>query len=544
MFYPQANNIAAIHEDYNKTLWIGTYGGKLLQFNRESNTFVYWPYGLNMLTEVGTKYIMSFYEDRADSGSVLWIGTHSAGLAKLTWDDRGIGDIIHWQPEPGNPESINNFDVRCIHGDDFGRLWLGTAGGGLNIFGPKTEQFAHLVNEPGNLNSLSSNFVKCIYASANDSGRVLWIGTDAGLDKLVLDGTDIETVKFFHYKAKDGLPSEYICGILEDDNGYLWLSTIKGLSRFDPRTDTFRNYDIHDGLQGNEFTTGAALKSLSGEMFFGGINGFNSFYPDSIRDNPHFPPVVITDFQISNESVGISQQNQTPLRKHISETDEIVLSHRDNVFSFEFAALDYNTSEKNQYAYRMEGFDEDWIYSGTRRFATYTNLDPGEYVFRVKGSNNDGVWNEEGTSVRIIVTPPWWKTWWAYTLYVILIGALFYGYRRFELSKVRLVNDLKMQQLEANKLREIDHIKSRFFANISHEFRAPLTLILGPLKRLLSGDFQGDPKDQFRLMLRNGQRLLLLITQLLDLSKLEAGRMFLKARPENIVKVLINIVSQ
>ncbi|MFQ5797448.1 MAG: ATP-binding protein, partial [Bacteroidota bacterium] len=307
---------------------------------------------------------------------------------------------------------------------------------------------------------------------------------------------------------------------------------------------SFKNYYVQDGLQSNEFNLGAYHKSRSGEMFFGGINGFNSFYPDSIKDNPHIPPLVITGFQIFNESVKISPQGETPLQKHISVTDEIVLSHKDNVFSFEFAALDYNAPEKNQNAYMMEGFDEDWIYSGTRRFATYTNLDPGEYVFRVRGSNNDGIWNEEGTSVRIIITPPWWQTWWAYTVYVILIVAVLYGIRRFEVNRERLAHDLKLQRFEAEKLREFDQMKSRFFANISHEFRTPLTLILGPLKKLTSGDSQGDAKEQFRMMLRNGQRLLRLINQLLDFSKLEAGRMSLQARPENIVRLLKSIVSQ
>ncbi|MFQ5631020.1 MAG: two-component regulator propeller domain-containing protein, partial [bacterium] len=445
IFYPQANNIIAIHEDYHGILWIGTYGGKLFQFDRETERFVYWPFGQNFLNHIFTKYILSFYENAADSGRILWLGTRANyGLAKMIRNDEGSGDFLHWGSETENPDAINSNDVFCIYGDESGRLWLGTGGGGVNIFDPKTEKFTHLLNEPGNPNSLGSNVVNCIYTSPADSGAILWLGTEAGLNKLVLEDRNPETARFFHFKEKDGLPNDYICGILADDRGNLWLSTLNGLSRFDPKTETFRNYDAHDGLQGGEFTRGAAFKTRSGEMYFGGTNGLNSFHPDSLRDNPHIPPILITDFQILNEPIEISPNGETPLLKHVFATNEIVLSHRDNVFSFEFAALDYNAPQKNQYAYMMEGFDEDWIYSGSRRFVTYTNLDPGKYVFRVKGSNNDGVWNEEGTFVRIIITPPWWQTWWAYALYTVLIALALYGARRFEIARVHLRNELRL----------------------------------------------------------------------------------------------------
>ena len=271
---------------------------------------------------------------------------------------------------------------------------------------------------------MSHNIVISIY---EDQSGWLWFGTLGG----GLNRFDREQEAFICYREKNGLPSNIIYGILEDERGHLWLSTNKGLSKFDPVTETFKNYDARDGLQSNQFGEGAYHKSRSGEMFFGGINGFNAFHPDSIKDNSHLPPIVITDFQIFNKSVPLKRDSLEEstgsflLDKHISETEAITLSYRESVFSFEFAALHFSAPEKNKYAYMMEGFDAAWNHVGNRRLATYTNLDPGDYVFRVKGSNKDGIWNEAGASIKITITPPWWKTWWSYAFYAMLgIAAL------------------------------------------------------------------------------------------------------------------------
>ena len=296
----------------------------------------------------------------------------------------------------------------------------------------------------------------------------------------------------------------------------------------------FKRYTTGDGLQGKHYSALLYFNQETGELFAGGPNGFTSFYPEQIQDNPYLPPVVLTSFKIFNRDV--------KLDRSISHVKEITLNYDENVFSFEFAALNYINSKMNRYSYKMEGFDSDWTEAGVKRDVTYTNLDPGNYVFKVKGSNNDGVWNEEGSSVRITILPPWWETSWAYAAYILMFSASIFGVWRFQVNRLKIRHQLEMEHFEANNLREMDKVKSRFFANISHEFRTPLTLIQGPLKQLLSNDFQSQPKKLYRMMLRNSHRLLQLINQLLDLSKLESGRMVLQARSEDITRLLKGLV--
>ena len=255
--------------------------------------------------------------------------------------------------------------------------------------------------------------MSCIF---EDPYGILWIGTFGG----GLNCFDRATHSFSHYNEKDGLPDDTVYGILADPSGDLWLSTNKGLSKFDPRTKKFRNYDISDGLQGDQFNPGAYFQSKDGEMFFGGTQGLNAFYPYRVVDNPIPPSLVITAFQKFNQTV------QTDLPSN----ETIQLSYRDTFISFEFAALDFNAPGKNQYAYKLDGVDQDWVYAGTRRYASYTNLRGGNYTFQVKASNNDGVWNSEGTALRIHITPPFWQTWWFIGILCLMVGAgSFGGYR-------------------------------------------------------------------------------------------------------------------
>jgi len=354
--------------------------------------------------------VWSIYEDKS---ATLWIGTWGEGLNKF---DRQKEQFRHYKHDANDPNSLSNNYVFSIYEDRSATLWIGTRVG-VNKFDRQKEQFSHYKHDANDPNSLSNNYVVSIY---EDKSATLWIGTSGGLNKF-----DRQKEQFSNYREKDGLPNNVIYGILEDNIGNLWMSTNKGLSKFNLQTEEFRNYDVKDGLQSNEFNE-AYFKSKSGvlpsgvspsgKMFFGGINGFNAFFPDSIKDNPHIPPIVITDFQIFNK--------EAKLDKHISSVKKLELSYKDYVFSFEFAALNYTSPEKNQYAYQMQGFDEDWVYCGTRRYVSYTNLDPGDYIFRVKGSNNDRVWNEEGTSINLTIVPPFWQTWWFRVLAVFTVALL------------------------------------------------------------------------------------------------------------------------
>ena len=337
----------------------------------------------------------------------MWVGTRVGGLNKF---DRQTETFTHYTNNADDPASLSNDFVYAIREDLSGTLWAGTFAGGLNKFDRETETFTSYRSAVDDPTGLSSDCILCIHV---DRSSILWLGTGGGgLNKL-----NPQTQQFTSYGEEQGLPNAVIYGILEDDAGNLWLSTNDGISRFNPGAGTFKNYKEIDGLQSNEFNGGAYFRNpRTGEMFFGGINGFNSFYPGKIKDNPHIPPIVITAFLKFNKKIKLP----TP----ITGIKELKLTHRDYVFSFEFAALDFTVPSKNKYAYKMEGLDEDWSHTGAwRRFATYTTLSPGEYTFRVKGSNNDGIWNEEGVSLKIIITPPFWQTWWFQVL-AVLVGLL------------------------------------------------------------------------------------------------------------------------
>ncbi len=379
--------------------------------------------------------------------------------------------------------------------------------------------------------------VRTICEDPRNPGQALWIGTAGG----GLNHFDMQTEQFTHFTEKDGLPNDVVYGILIDSSNNLWMSTNKGLSRFNPTTGEFRNFDASDGLQSNEFNTGAYFKSQSGEMFFGGIKGLSYFQPSRVVDNPHIPAVVITGFRISNKPVS-PEEHPAILNSDIAEAREIFLTYRENIISFEFAALDYSAPERNQYAYMLEGFNEDWIDNGATRTATFTNLPAGDYVFRVKAANNDNVWNESGAALRVHVAPPPWKTWWAYSLYGLAILGLLYGFRRYEMNRIRLKNDLAFEQVKIEQLHHLDEMKSRFFANISHEFRTPLTLILGQIESLMTSISAAKDQRKLEVANRNARRLLGLINQLLDLSKIEAGGMTLHATRQNLVGFVKQVV--
>ncbi|MFZ0456291.1 MAG: two-component regulator propeller domain-containing protein [Ignavibacteriaceae bacterium] len=475
--------IRAIYKEDNGNLWVGTLGGGLNKLEPSSGKFIHYKNNPDNKYSLSDNSVSAIFKD---SYGYLWVGTWRGGLNKSVLPlSKTSGNLKfkHYKNEPAEPNSLSNNLIQSIFEDSDRRLWIGT-GIGLNLYNRQNDNFIIFKNNPDNPNSISEDQVQsCIIEDRNGN---MWIGTWNGLNKLTsaelknvlknpssvkfihfrntqnnLGLSDDRVISayedrddnlwfgtyggglnmlspeeqnkrepnFIHYTIKDGLPSNVIYAIQGENSGQIWISTDNGLSSINIRVDNIRNYDANDGLQGNQFFWGASFKSSNNELFFGGTKGLNAFYPGELRRNNHIPPIVITSFQIFNKPVEINVNN-SPLKKSITETKEIELSYGQNVFSFEFSALDYVSPYKNRYAYMMEGFDENWIYSGNRRYITYTNLDPGKYVFKVKGSNNDGIWNEKGVQLTIKILPPLWRTWWFITLASItilgIIGLIIY----------------------------------------------------------------------------------------------------------------------
>lgn len=516
----------SIIKSYDGKTWMATTEGL---FRYDSLTKKARQYKFNKVDSTGLpqKEVFAVFEDNQKN---IWAATENY-FCKLVDIDKGIFQSYRYQASLPYNQRVRP----VIYQDSKGKYWLGTRKG-LLLFDLQTKTFLTYNNDPAKPNSLNNDNINSICPDPSNPDKILWLGTSGGgLNKF---STDDGTVK--HFTEKDGLPNNVVYGILPDRKGNLWLSTNKGLSKFNPRDNSFRNYDVNDGLQSNEFNTGAYYVSKNGEMFFGGIKGLNYFHPDEIKDNPYIPQIVLTNLKLGDHYLSVKNDKEI-LQKSISETNKIELSYNEDVVTFEFAALDYSAPAKNKYAYKLENFNKDWIYSGSNRSATYTHLPPGEYIFRVKGSNNDGVWNEAGIALTLIIKPPWWSTWWAYILYSIIILSGLYLFRRYELNRVKLKNQLKLEKVETVTLRNLDNLKSHFFANISHEFRTPLTLILGQIESVMSSDISTKEKGKLQVANRNARKLLTLINQLLDLSKLEAGSMKLKAEKQNIVLFLKNI---
>lgn len=400
------NRVQAILEDSQGQIWVGTQGG-LNVIERPYGRAIVYRHQADSPASLMHDWVWAMYED---SRGHLWVGT-AVGLDRF---DPATGHFTHFKHDPTKALSISPGDVRAIVEDHTGALWVATASG-LNHFLPSTGTFYHYRHDPADPASLGDDVVLSLYV---DSAGVLWAGTySGGLNKL-----DRQTGTFTRYLKKHGLPSNAVYGILEDDAGHLWLSTNSGLSRFNPQTETFTNYDARDGLQSSEFNANAYHKSSSGEMFFGGVNGFNAFYPAHIVENPYVPPVVLTTLTQSGEAITVDGA--------VDSLTAVTLRWPHNFFEFEFAALSYAQADKNQYAYRLEGLEAEWNYVGSRPFGRYTNLPGGVYTLHIKGANSDGVWNEVGLALPVRVVPPFWQTWWfRLVTAVLLLGGVLAGYR-------------------------------------------------------------------------------------------------------------------
>ena len=521
-------NVLSAFYSEDGTLWIATSMNGLFRINEKKGISKNYRFDPQDSTGIISNNLRVVYES---SDGTIWTGFNGGGLNRL---DKDTEQFTWYTSDPSDSASLNFNVIYSIYEDKDKYIWVGTYGGGLNRLDPSTGNFTGYTHDPTNPQSISNNRIRCMY---EDKHGAFWVGTDHGLNKM-----DRETGHFKTYTTKDGLPNNVIYSILPDNHGNFWLSTNRGLSRFNPEEISFRNYDEEDGLQSNEFNTGAYYLTESGEMLFGGINGFNIFHPDSLRENSFIPPVLITNFKLFNKTVKIGPDS--PLKKNITETGEIVLTHRQNFISFEFAAFNYINAEKNQYKYLLEGVDPGWVEAGKRRFADYPGLHPGKYTFRVLGSNNDGTWNTEGDQVRVIIRPPWWRSIPAYIIYGLLLVMIFYGYTRirtYRLEQLRKTLEHQVrertreiarqkEEIEAQRdsLQELNATKDRLFRIIAHDLKNPMTALMSITQSLTMAYHEleeSDREEAIRQVDKAAGDLLRLLDNLLQWTTSQTGKM-------------------
>ena len=408
------NYVAQVLVDRYEKIWIGTFAAGLFELDPVSESIKHYRHWSDQLQSVSDNDIYALYETR---DGTLWVGTQGGGLNRF---NREMGSFTRFNQDPLDTRSISSNDIYTMFQDQSGVLWIGTADGGLNRFEPGSESFTAFVVSDVNDNSINSN---CVLALFEDKQQNLWIGTrSGGLNKL---NPERNTFAVLDLGAEPR--NLEITGILEDDHGYLWLSTNNGIFKVDPDSGLVNSYHVKDGVQSNQFYYSSCLKDSRGYMYFGGVNGFNRFHPDSIVNNKHLPPVKITDIKINYTDVPIGRQldGRVILKRSITETKELTLTHKDKTVSFTYAALDYSDPARNRFAYFLEGFDDNWIYAGSRRFVTYTSLEPGRYTFRVKASNDDGVWNNDGVTLAITIKPPYWESvWFRLIVFLFIMGLI------------------------------------------------------------------------------------------------------------------------
>ncbi|MGB5262539.1 MAG: two-component regulator propeller domain-containing protein [Lutimonas sp.] len=505
-------------------LWFSSTAG-VFKYHPETGRSKNFRYRPDDPNGVPQKDVYLIYEDFDEN---LWIVTENF-MSKMI--DREKGVFTHYRYVEGPEFNVYVRPVLLDEGN--GKMWLGSKNG-LFLFDKKKETFEEFSNDPEDQQSLINNHIKSLCQDPINPEKYLWVGTSGGLDLF-----DKHEETFTHFTEKNGLPNNVIYGILPDFPNHLWISTNKGLSKFDVKEKRFRNFDVQDGLQSNEFNTGAYFRSEKGELFFGGINGLNYFDPEQIKNNTYIPPIAFTGLKIYSENSDNEQNSFAEIS--LFDKNSLTFSDKADIITFEFSALDFSSPTKNQFAYKLEKLHEDWIYINNQNTATFTNLPPGNYKFHVKGSNNDGVWNEAGISIPIKILPHWSATWWAYALYGILLVTLLYFIRKREMKRMVIKNQLELERIESDSLRELDHLKSQFFTNISHEFRTPLTLIAGQTENLLEELQSTENVYKVQRISQNAKRIMQLINQIMDLAKLEAGKMKLYKEQENIVLYLKNL---
>jgi signal transduction histidine kinase/ligand-binding sensor domain-containing protein/DNA-binding response OmpR family regulator len=582
------NDINTFAEDIKDNLWIGTNGGGLIYFDRLNNSYKQYKHDPSDPNSLSNDIIVALYIDKE---SKLWIGTYFGGLD--CFDGK---NFVHYRHNDKIPGSLSDDRVYTIIEDSKKNLWVGTFSGDLNIYDRKSKSFVHpkypmsseytsvlyedkggniwigrdrgidvileksntikhYGYQSGNTNSLAGNDVNII---TQDSRGLMWIGTKDGMSIL-----DPRTDKFIDIYDDANLPANNISGVIEDNNGNIWSSTNNGLNcisvtkKGDGYEFHINKYNEFDGLQGREFNLYAALKMKNGNLVFGGPHGFNLFDPQKINKYKPKQHLVFTDFQLFNKSVAVGDtiKGKVVLTKSISETREITLNYKENVFAIEFSDCDYFNPNKIKYQYTLEGFDKGWITAlNDDRKAIYTNLNAGDYVFKVQAKNINNPKTISTISLKITVLPPWWKSTVAYFIYSILIlGLLFYirhrGIlklkRQFEAtqSKLEIERRIANEREEARRLHQLDLMKIKFFTNVSHEFRTPLTLILSPIDDLLRTSEKPDQQHHLVMIKRNGKRLLNLVNQLLDFRKMEYNELKLHLKKGDLVQFIKDVFS-
>lgn len=521
------DRIMSLSEDQNHRIWIGTQGNGIDIFDPKFNSFKNFSESKRR-AYLPDHTVWTVYHDTQNRH---WVGTRDGGLCLF---DEREGVLKQYIPENSG---IPGSSVRVIIQENENTLWIGTESNGLCRFKIETEEFKIYKANDQNKNALSSNLIKSLHFYEG----FLWVGTSGGgLNVLDVEHDDLRT-----FTTADGLPNEVIYAILRDGNNNLWLSTNRGISKFTPPKNIFErtsfpkivNYDNYDGLQGLEFNSGASFKDRNGYLYFGGINGYNWFLPENIILNQKSSKAILNSIEIS----GIPVNSDTI----VSRIKTLELNHSENALSFSFTTLNFSMPFRNTYKYKLEGYDDEWISSGTRNYASYTNLEPGTYSFGVFGGNYDGVFHDQPTELQITINSPWWQTMWAYSIGIILLYISGISVYRFQLNRWKLQTQLQLEQQEAERLKELDLFKSKLYTNITHEFRTPLTVILGLVEKGREYFANKDIKKFNNIndiVQRNTHGLLNLVNQILDLSRLETNSIDLKMINADVVLFLKRLV--
>lgn len=508
-----SNQVSKIYIDNSGVLWAATENG-FDKFDSRNNRFIHHFHH----SALSNFFNEDVFRDIIEAGPhEYWLAT-DAGL-KIYNEEKQ--QFKHYYNDDKNPNSIASNHIYNLLKDAKGNVWIGTSGNGVDRFDPKTGIFHHYTYNDKIASSLSNNIVHCVF---EDSKKNIWICTADGLNKYIP-----QSDSFVIYSRKNGFASNVFSNVVEDGVGNLWINSATGVSKFTPQTLAITNFDEGDGV----FSHSLIYKSADGQIYLGGNSGVVVFDPAKIKLNDKIPQVYFTDFQVFNKSV--KPGADSPLKKPIGIADTAFLNYDQNVFSVEFVSLNYTHSEKNVYRYKLEGFDEKWNFNSNQRRVTYTNLNPGTYTFKVIASNNDGIWNRIPKSLIIIISPPWYRTWWAYTIYAIFIGGMVYLYLLYRDRQAKLKYEIQIAHYESEKEKELSERKLAFFTNISHEFRTPLTLIINPIKELLYNDKKTMDTSNLTIVYRNARRLLGLVDQLLLFKKAESEADQLRISNVNII---------